>query len=64
MLRRLVLEYAKVVHEPQTLRFSSWEFYHRYEAKQVIDELKKDPSKISSAILTIPSSSDSISRTT
>lgn len=49
ILRRLVLEYAKVLHQPQTLRFNSREFYHRYEAKQVIDELKKDPSEISSA---------------
>ena len=49
VLRRLVLEYAKVLHQPQLLRFSTREFYHRYEAKQIVDEQKKDRSEISSA---------------
>jgi hypothetical protein len=46
ILQRLVLEYARVPHQPQTIHFNSREFYHQYEDTQDIAETKKGPNEI------------------
>ena len=56
-LQSHVLEYAKILHQPQSINFSSREFSHRFEAKHEDDGLKKEQSLLQSILFLEPEKS-------